>query len=274
MIPFYENRAGDLLIFRSENLDFMPHLHAQLELMYVEDGEIENTINGCGKLLKSGDVSITFPNSVHSYHIPTGQPDTHCIVLLLRPDLVADSVNTLLKFHPQNPFVGGGRLHKDVPYVIHALLEEFDRKTDFPACSQVCKAYSHIIVARLLQNLELIANTDGNYYDIIYKTICFIGQNYMQPLSLESVSRALGVGKYYLSRVFSDKIKVGFSDYINGIRVYRARNMLSGTDKNITRIAYDCGFQSIRTFNRAFQKVYNVSPRELRNAREVHNERK
>jgi hypothetical protein len=41
LIPFYENRVEDLLICPSKNLDFLPHFHAQLELLYVEDGEIE-----------------------------------------------------------------------------------------------------------------------------------------------------------------------------------------------------------------------------------------
>jgi AraC-type DNA-binding domain-containing proteins len=269
LIPFYENRVEDLLIFRSENLNFMPHLHAQLELLYVENGEIENTINGCKQLLKSGDLSVTFPNSVHSYHTPTGQINTHCIIAIINLDLAGGFINTLLKHHPQNPFVTRDQLHKDVPYAINTLIEEYDFSTDHPVCSPVCKAYTQVIISRLLQKMKLIANTDANYFDIIYKVICFINENYMQPLSLDNLSGALGVGKYHLSRIFSDKIKVGFSDYINDIRVCQARNMLSGTNKSITQIAFDCGFQSVRTFNRVFQKVYNVPPRALRKAQET-----
>ena len=269
MIPFYENRVEDLLICPSENLDFLPHLHAQLELLYVEDGEIENTINGCTRLLKSGDLSVSFPNSVHSYHTPTGQTNTHCIIVILNLALMGDFINTLLKFHPKDPFVNRDQLHKDVPYAINTLIEEYNYAPDRPVCSPIGKAYTQIIISRLLQQMELITNTDADYFDIIYKIIHFINENYMQPLSLKDVSRALGVGKYHLSRAFSDKINVSFSDYLNGIRVCWARNMLSNTNKSITQIAYDCGFQSTRTFNRAFQKVYNVSPREFRNTPET-----
>jgi AraC-like DNA-binding protein len=268
LIPFYETRVEDLLIYRSENLDFLPHLHAQLELLYVEDGEIENTINGCTRLLKNGDLSVTFPNSVHSYHTPTDQTNTYCIIIL-NLTLVGDFINILLKFHPKDPFVNRDQLHKDVPYGINTLIKEFNYAPDRPVCSPICKAYTQIIISRLLQQMELVTNTDANYFEIIYKIIHFINENYMQPLSLEDVSRALGVGKYHLSRAFSDKINVSFSDYINSIRVCWARNMLSNTNKSITQIAYDCGFQSIRTFNRAFQKVYNISPREFRNTQET-----
>ena len=117
--------------------------------------------------------------------------------------------------------------------------------------------------------MDLVTNTDANYFDIIYEIIHFINENFMHPISLEELSKVFGVGKYHLSRVFSNKINVSFNDYVNGIRVSWARNMLLDTNKNITQIAYDSGFQSTRTFNRAFHKVYGVSPREFRNTQDT-----
>ncbi|ACL75900.1 AraC family transcriptional regulator [Ruminiclostridium cellulolyticum] len=264
MIPFYENRVEDLLVFRENSLDFLPHLHAQLELLYVEDGEIEITVNGCTRLLKKGDLSVSFPNSVHSYNTPPHQERMNCIVVILNLILAGDFINTLLKFHPKVPFISSDNLHKDVPYAINTLYEEYNYAQSKPVYTPICKAYIQIIISRLLQQMELITNTDVNYFDIIFDIINYINENYMQPISLNDMSRALGVGKHYLSRVFSDKIKISFSDYINGIRVSWACNMLLNTNKNITQIAYDCGFQSIRTFNRAFHKACHVSPSKFR----------
>lgn len=268
MIPFYENRVGDLLIIREDGLDFLPHLHAQLELLYVEEGEIEITVNGCKHLMKKGGLCVLFPNSVHSYHTPP-QERMNCIIVILNLSLAGDFINTLLKFHPKDPFINRENLHKDVPYAIDTLCEEYTHVGNQPVCTPICKAYIQIIISRLLQQVELVTNTDVNYFDIIFDIINYINENYMQPISLNDMSRALGVGKYHLSRVFSDKMNVSFSDYINGIRVSWARNMLLNTNKNITQIAYDCGFQSIRTFNRAFSKVYFVSPRDFRKSQEA-----
>ncbi len=268
LIPFYENRVGDLLIFREDGLDFLPHLHAQLELLYVEEGEIEITVNGCTHLMKRGGLCVLFPNSVHSYHTPS-QERMNCIIVILNLALAGDFINTLLKFHPKDPFINRENLHKDVPYAIDTLCEEYTHVGNQPVCTPICKAYIQIIISRLLQQVELVTNTDVNYFDIIFDIINYINENYMQPISLNDMSRALGVGKYHLSRVFSDKINVSFSDYINGIRVSWARNMLLNTNKNITQIAYDCGFQSIRTFNRAFSKVYFISPRDFRKSQEA-----
>ena len=150
MIPFYEQRIEDLQVHRLEKLDFLPHLHAQLELLYVEDGEIETTINGITRLLKSGDLSVSFPNSVHCYRTPLDQTSMHCILVIINLPLAGDFINTLLKFHPKDPFVNKAKLHKDIPYVIYTLIDECNSSPNNPVCSPICKAYTQIIIARLL----------------------------------------------------------------------------------------------------------------------------
>lgn len=268
MIPFYENRTGDLQVKRLNHLDFLPHLHSQLELMYVEGGRIEATVNDCTRLLAAGDLSVSFPNVVHSYRTPGEQTGLGLVMVIIDTPLLGDYINTLLKFHPRMPFIATEYLHSDVPYAMKTLSDEYDRAPDQPAHSPICKAYAQIIISRLLQQLDLEENSDADYYNLIYKLIHYINENFRQPLSLETLARAVGVSKYHISRTFSDKIKISFSDYLNGIRAGWARNMLLGSGKKITQIAYDCGFQSTRTFNRAFLKEYGVSPRKFRSIEE------
>jgi hypothetical protein len=124
--------------------------------------------------LKSGVLSVSFPNSVHSYHTPTDQTNTHCMIIILNLTLMGDFINTLLKFHPKDPFVNRDQLHKDVPYAINTLIEEYNYAPDRPVCSPICKAYTQIIISRLLQQMELPTNIDANFFDIM---ITLIGIN-------------------------------------------------------------------------------------------------
>ena len=60
-----------------------------------------------------------------------------------------------------------------------------------------------------------------------------------------------------------------FPPLIDGVAntvVNYARELLRSTDRTVTEIAYDCGFDSPRTFNRAFLKVYGENPRACRRA--------
>ena len=74
----------------------------------------------------------------------------------------------------------------------------------------------------------------------------------------------LGISKYVLSRLFAKTFHCNFASYVNGIRLNYAISMLDGTNKPITTICYDSGFESQRTFNRVFKERYRVTPREYR----------
>ena len=56
-------------------------------------------------------------------------------------------------------------------------------------------------------------------------------------------------------------MKISFTDFINGMRVEHACSLLE-QDSDITEAAFSSGFSSLRTFNRAFLKAMNMTPRE------------
>ena len=70
--------------------------------------------------------------------------------------------------------------------------------------------------------------------------------------------------KYYISHLFSMKLKVRFNDYINSLRINDACRQLRQTDKTVTEISECVGFNTLRTFNRAFIKQVGTSPSEYR----------
>ena len=103
------------------------------------------------------------------------------------------------------------------------------------------------------------ASFSGN---TIKSLLTFCEKQYREEISLETLSKELGVSKSYISHIFSDKIHMNFRDYINSMRLNEAKALLGQDDLNITDIALGCGFGTVRTFNRAFKKKFGVSPRE------------
>jgi AraC-like DNA-binding protein len=263
---FYENRSGDLFASRSECLTFPAHLHTQLELLYIESGEIEVSVNNQPLNLKAGDFAVIFPNRVHSYaSIPANAKNSVILVISDFP-YVGDFINTVLKYHPSVPYIESAHLHKDIPYALNALAAESMSQQS----RSVCTAYMQIILARILPQLELVKNTESDFFELTYKIVNYISQNFNQPLSLDVIARELGISKYNLSRFFSNKMNIGFNDYINSLRVGWAQNLLRSTDKTVTDISFECGFESTRTFNRAFKKTCGLSPQNYRNAFIIH----
>jgi AraC-like DNA-binding protein len=84
-------------------------------------------------------------------------------------------------------------------------------------------------------------------------------------ITLTSLAKKLGTNASVLSKVINTGINQNFNDFINGYRIHEVVEKLKlGEQKNQTLlgIAYDCGFNSKATFNRAFKKATGLSPKD------------
>lgn len=69
------------------------------------------------------------------------------------------------------------------------------------------------------------------------------------------------ISKFIISREFKIIIGQSFVDYLNNIRIQRAQTLLtSNIKKNITDIAFECGFDSLPHFTRTFKKHTGLTP--------------
>lgn len=99
---------------------------------------------------------------------------------------------------------------------------------------------------------------------------------YLDPdLSLNSLALQIGVQPKMLSAVLNQVLQKGFSEYINTWRVEAVKQMILDPEKRhmtITGIAYDCGFNSQPTFQRAFKAVTGQTPRDyIQNSIQIQN---
>jgi AraC-like DNA-binding protein len=84
-------------------------------------------------------------------------------------------------------------------------------------------------------------------------------------LTLSSLAKQMGVNTTVLSYVINSGFKKNFNDFVNEFRIAQIKNKLQdGAAKNLNLlgIAFDSGFNSKTTFNRAFKKFTGVSPKE------------
>lgn len=87
---------------------------------------------------------------------------------------------------------------------------------------------------------------------------CGSGQN------LTELARRLDCSPRHLRRVFSEEYNVSPVQYLQTCRLLLAKNLLTDTGLSILEIALASGFNSLRRFNDAFKKQYNLAPTALR----------
>jgi len=262
MMPFYEKSDQNIRAFRSIGLHFSPHLHSQLELVYVLEPEIRITIHNVEKNFNKGDFIIIFPNVIHSYdsHFSEESNTNSIITVICGLMLTGDYLNTLINYYPQDSYILSRELSSDVVFAMNALVNETNTAKNLSAC----KAFIQLILSRTLPELVLNKNKNLDSYDLTYQIVNYISQNFREHLSLDMLANELCVSKYHLSRIFSNKLNTNFCDYVNSIRLSYATTLVRTTDNLITQICNDSGFDSQRTFNRVFKAKLQMSPREYR----------
>ena len=68
----------------------------------------------------------------------------------------------------------------------------------------------------------------------------------------------------YFSSYFRKVTNIGFSEYVTRLRIMHARELLRNTDRSVTDIAMECGFNNISNFYRLYKKHVGKSPREAK----------
>lgn len=91
-------------------------------------------------------------------------------------------------------------------------------------------------------------------------------QLFLNPqLKLGDMVQAVGTNRTYMSRYLNEVLKTNFYDYVNGLRLKYALQLIKQSQYSIKAIAAIAGFNSYSTFRRTFIAAYKQSPQEYRN---------
>ncbi|MGM0420479.1 MAG: helix-turn-helix transcriptional regulator [Bacillota bacterium] len=121
-----------------------------------------------------------------------------------------------------------------------------------------------ISVCRLSKNNKLIDLDDKNK-NRLNKIIDFINENLTDKITLDKIADEFYISKYYLCRYFKNKTGFTVVEFINHRRIIEAQGLLIKTDKNITDISMDVGFNSLNHFERVFKENNGITPSQYRN---------
>lgn len=255
MVAFYEKKDKDILYANGDNLDFAAHLHNHIELVYMLEGEAMTYVDGNKALLKKGDVFISFPNQVHQF---TSYGPESYMIFIISPDLLKELKKVLTRSAPECQVIQNVEENPVILSLFNALAKVYSEKEHTYRDVRI-KGYLLALFSELLtyMNLQPVKSANSSMLQSILR---YCTEHYTEEISLDMVAEALHASKYYISHLLKKKINMGFSDYVNALRISEACKYLSSEDKSITEIAYAVGFNTIRTFNRAFIKHKGVSP--------------
>jgi AraC-like DNA-binding protein len=92
----------------------------------------------------------------------------------------------------------------------------------------------------------------------------YVEKHYTESISLETVARASGFARTYFSELFKELQGTTFQRYLVGLRIERAKKLLTGTDLSVTRVAELSGHGSAAYLCRVFKRIVGATPLEYR----------
>jgi AraC-like DNA-binding protein len=122
---------------------------------------------------------------------------------------------------------------------------------------------------RLAFNIQSDANentstVDNNAKSQVERIAIFIAQNYGESIKVNDIGDAVDLHPDYANAIFKKAFGKTLTEYLTEERISNTQRLLVSTDKTITEIAFECGFNSISRFNAVFQKMNQCTPREFR----------
>ncbi len=110
---------------------------------------------------------------------------------------------------------------------------------------------------------EYLIQSDDNL-PVTQQAIRYIKQNLDQDLSRDTIARQLFISPDYLDRLFKNEMDVSVTRYLLEQRLAAACKLLAESKLSVSLIAGEAGFNSVRTFNRAFKTEIGQTPAEFR----------
>lgn len=118
---------------------------------------------------------------------------------------------------------------------------------------------------QIVQGLCSREKEDKNDEDIVFHIKNYIQEHYQDNnLNVAEIGRKFGKTPYYISKLFKDSQGTAMLEYINHIRVEKAKELLNSTKDTLDVISEKVGFTNVVTFMRVFKKHTGITPGKFR----------
>ncbi len=235
------------------------HLHYHAELIISLEGSFEAIVDGKRLLVHEGSGVIVFPYQLHEY---IAIDSKIAVVLLMHPEKNPKIYEYFKSNIPISPHIPSELVDDEVIDILKYIQCHYDQSK--PTVNvELSSIYREAIYTLLLPKLQYGSVSDDRL-DLMHNILNYCQKHFTEPITIPSAAKAMFISESKLSHFFSCTMHIGFREYINSLRVQMATELLRNTTIPISEIAFDCGFSSFSTFNRAFRDSYDLTPREIR----------
>lgn len=254
------------LSFNYLNVPFpFKHSHDHWEILLVIDGSLTHTINDKSFTLRMGDACLVRPSDVHSFIFDSAK-EVKTLTFSIKSDYMKSSLDLYDKDLYDNCINSSTTLTEKfstefitsiVPTILAIQANVLDAETRL--------FQTKIIVNRMISKFVFsdygYKNREPNWFNSFLTSL---NSPHVEFENVKELSKKTPYSYSRLSRIFKAHTGCTIIEYLSAIKINYAKDALLYTDKTISEIAHELGYESISHFNRTFKKIIGRSPGEFR----------
>lgn len=248
-----ERDRENSLFLRSYKNDFcLFQFHSQVELYFIDEGEMEIFVGGKLTTLRAGEVSVALGYDPHAYRTPSASRSS---VLLIPQYMCEEFISATRGKRLESPFITDPTVVAELKMYYNALKDE-----GVGRIRQI--GYVYTILGIIMDNMRFVDADIPTDTDLGSRMLFYINENYKSPITPATIAQHFGYNQSYISRYFKSCFGINLGKYLTVTRLKCAVLTLGEGKHDMTYCALESGFSSMRTFYRAFHAEFGMSPKE------------
>jgi len=242
MIAYYKDDDIEIKHCRGYTYATKPHIHEELSIGIITEGETTLKIAGKPYKFRAGEVVIIYPGTSHLCK-PKSNHSFEFVMVYLNPEV----------FETLGIGVGRLSLSKDRKLQVTSTLRDILEGKDI---ENRITSLNEMIKEMMTETSEQVLLSPTQSIRQIGK---FIAQHSEEALPLSSVSDTFNTDQYTIIRNFKKMINTTPGAYKQQIRLTKAKALLHA-NLSIVDVTYTMGYYDQSHFVRQFKAVYGIAP--------------
>ncbi len=252
-----------------------PHSHSTFEFIIIVGGRGDLDTPGRSYELNAGDILVVEPNTEHFGRANPESPfdmftlgyNFNLRDISTDPSLLGMDNRFLNLFHTYmgktlQPIISDDNSVAET--VLNLLGEILEPR---PCSRAMIKAYLIQFFSQLIRRMLAIAELGDPapaLDEAILNAQAFMRENYNSSLTLEEIADVACLSPSHFCRLFKKQTRMTPLEFLNSVRINKAKALLSYTNRTLTEIAEMVGYSGIHYFSRSFKKFERMPPIQYR----------
>ena len=249
------------------------HSHKNFELNFISSGVGRRIVGDHISNFESGDLVLLSPNLPHCWELldaENGEEPT-CIVTHFSENILKSEFFKLPELEQSVELLK--RANRGIRFKIKdnkEIIDLLNKMVDLEGLEYYISLLQIFNILLHTRNVDFLSNpidSTGVFsknLEKINNVYEFVFQNIQDGIKLEEASAVLNMAPSSFCRFFKKKTNVTFMEYVVSVRIGIAAKLLAETDKQITQICFECGYNNLANFNHYFKKNMGKTPTEYR----------